>query len=743
MGGWILRVRTRNAGQRILGNGTSNARQRRQPFCAAAFGLGLVTFAAPFDAAANPEGGTVVGGSATLSADGKVTTIDQSSDRVIIDWRTFDIEVGETTRFNQPGADSIALNRVLDNTPSRILGTLSANGQVWLVNPAGVMFGPNAKVDVNSLVVTTADIANDDFLKGADPFDFSIPATDPAAAIINEGGISIGDYGLAALVAPHVRNDGLIVGRAATVVLAGAETFTVDLYGDNVLTFAATGTLAKTLRTTGPVIENAGTIDVGGGTVLLTATAAAGLVEGAINIDGITEAARIRDDGGRIVLDGGTLSTAAGEAGANGGAIAIAAATVIATAGSRLDADGRGTGDGGTIGLFAGSHLGFAATTTARGGESGGDGGRVATLSAGTLLAKPDLDVSGGGGKAGGWRIETETANVVSADHYLLRPAKIGVAPGDGRSRVSAASIDAANGDIDVTVPRNLVINAPITAGNDVTLTARFIDAHEAIDVDKTLTLIAESVETHRDGGLTGGKIVINSQATPSHPDGGGTVSLDVATAEYLLIGVEADENIPFRKIEIRGATDLTVGDGSAQSGIRGGRVDVAVDGDLTLDGRIVATDTGTAIVVVTDRFLNNVGAGGLDAENGRWLIYSVDPAQDRLNGLAVTEVIFSASFESTPPESAPNGANVVFFEATLDDPRPAPFAFEPPENVLNEITRPVTINSGQVSRSASEALSAPTQNVYRAPPPAAAGESTLFFASEGNSQLWGLGGGQ
>ncbi|MGD8886754.1 MAG: filamentous hemagglutinin N-terminal domain-containing protein, partial [Gammaproteobacteria bacterium] len=99
-------------------------------------------------------------GSASLSTSGNTMQIDQHSDRVQLNWQTFNIGRENTVRFNQPSSSSTALNRVFDPNanPSRILGNLIANGQVYLINRNGIVFGEGARVDVNSLVASTLDI---------------------------------------------------------------------------------------------------------------------------------------------------------------------------------------------------------------------------------------------------------------------------------------------------------------------------------------------------------------------------------------------------------------------------------------------------------------------------------------------------------------------------------------------------------------------------------------------------------
>jgi filamentous hemagglutinin family protein len=91
-------------------------------------------------ALAGPAGGTVVDGTAAISQAGNVTNINQSSNRAVINWQGFSIGAKETVNFNQPGTTAATLNRVIGNEASVISGALNANGQVFIVNSAGVLF---------------------------------------------------------------------------------------------------------------------------------------------------------------------------------------------------------------------------------------------------------------------------------------------------------------------------------------------------------------------------------------------------------------------------------------------------------------------------------------------------------------------------------------------------------------------------------------------------------------------------
>ena len=189
-------------------------------------GIALALLLGSSTALAAPQGGQVAAGNATISYSGKKTDIHQSTDKAIIDWRSFNIDADEHTQFHQPNSSAFTLNRVNDTDASRIRGKLSANGNIAIINPNGIYFGKNATVDVNSLIATTADIDNDRFMRGELRFD---KPGNPEAAIINEGAITAREAGLVGLVAPNVLNNGTITARMGTVQLASGDSFTVDL----------------------------------------------------------------------------------------------------------------------------------------------------------------------------------------------------------------------------------------------------------------------------------------------------------------------------------------------------------------------------------------------------------------------------------------------------------------------------------------------------------------------------------
>ena len=162
-------------------------------------------------AQANPVGGVVTTGSASVSTSANKTNVTQKSEDVVINWSSFNIGSGQTTQFYQPNAQAIAVNRVGGANASQILGTLDANGRVVLINGNGVLFGKGAQVNVGSLIATTTDGSDSDVLSGK-----FTQAGKQNASVINDGAITAAGGGTVALVAPNVSNTGTVNAKLGT-----------------------------------------------------------------------------------------------------------------------------------------------------------------------------------------------------------------------------------------------------------------------------------------------------------------------------------------------------------------------------------------------------------------------------------------------------------------------------------------------------------------------------------------------
>ncbi len=335
---------------------------------------------------AEPIGGVIAAGTGVVNPEiGQTTTIDQTSGRLIVDWQSFGVSANERVEFNQPNADAIALNRILSGAPSMIAGQITANGRVFLLNADGIVFTSTANIDVNSLLATTMDIANADFM--ADNFVFDQPGT-VGAAIVNEGAINAASAGLIAFVAPNVENAGLLRANLGKVVLASGEAFTLDFFGDNLVAFAAS---AASGAKTGS-INVSGDIEAPDGSIILTASAARDFINTVINVESDLVADSASMVGGKIILSGGENSeiNIAGDleaTGRDGGEIDIEGGVVAIASTARLLADAdQGMGDGGAIRVNSFERTDFAGLASVEPGASSGQGGDIAITSDGLVI---------------------------------------------------------------------------------------------------------------------------------------------------------------------------------------------------------------------------------------------------------------------------------------------------------------------------------------------------------------------
>jgi filamentous hemagglutinin family protein len=422
--------------------------------------LSLLTASAGLQAQ-GPAGGTVRAGDARITGEGTSSTqIEQLSDRAVIDWRSFSIGAGDRVIFLQPSDRAATLNRVTGEQVSLILGTLDANGRVLLINPNGIVFGGGAQVNVGSLIATTSNVSNANFMAGRLVFD---GAGRPGAGIRNAGAITAREGGLVALVAPHVRNDGLIAARLGRVVLGAADTFTVDLYGDALINLALSEANAGQLRAldgqpVASLVSNAGRIETDGGqTILMTARGAKHVLDELINMSGTIKADTALEQNGRILLlaeggkvgvtgtlaaqgrTGGTIEVLGEQVHLGGSAVldasgAAGGGTVhvgggfqgkgdtyrsretIVDAGAALRANAAREGQGGEVVVWSDGHTRFEGAVEARGGAAGGDGGRLEVSGKGTLDFLGQADASAVNGRAGSLLLDPTFMNIGAAE---------------------------------------------------------------------------------------------------------------------------------------------------------------------------------------------------------------------------------------------------------------------------------------------------------------------------------------
>lgn len=526
---------------------------RLSPLCLL---LGLATIQPPAQATELPQGGSVVLGEGSIQApDGRQLVIDQRSGKLAIDWQRFDVGAGNRVTFRQPGADAVALNRVLGSDGSRILGQLEANGRVFLINPNGILFGAGAQVDVGALVASTLDLSNEDFAAGR----YRFRGEAAPAQVLNLGRMTAADGGAVALLGGSVINQGVIGARLGTVALAAGRQITLDFAGDGLLRVQVDEGLA------GALADNRQLVQADGGTVLMTAAAGDALLQTVVNNSGVIEARSLGEKNGRISLQGGegdgsraqvagTVDASGWGEGEHGGEIAItgrgvelAGATVDAAgsagggrirvggdwqgggelaraghttvdAASALRADAIDLGDGGSVVLWSEEHTDFRGKLSARGGSAGGDGGSAEVSSRGLLGFDGAVDMGATAGQRGS---------------LLLDPRNVTIAAAGASNSSSSGGVFSPTGDnavINTTALSNALATADVTVttggsgsqAGDITVASSFgWTSTRSLTLSASRDIVfAPGVVVSRDG--AGGNLTLRAD---SGGNGTGTVS--------------------------------------------------------------------------------------------------------------------------------------------------------------------------------------------------------------------------
>ncbi len=502
------------------------------------------------NAYANPTGAQVVAGNINISTPSAGNlVVNQGSDKAIINWKNFDILNGESTKFVQPSSNSVALNRITDGNPTQILGSLSANGKLMVVNPSGVFFGKDSRVDVAGLIASTADTTDADFLAGK--VNLSV-AGKADAAIINKGTITAADGGLVALVAPSVRNDGVIQANLGTVALASAQTASVDFYGDNLYSFA----LDKEATATASGVDNSGIVSVGSGKVLMTAKVAKGVVDNVINNTGIIEASSAHMEGGTVVLDGGDgnvkLSGKINASGKTGGKVTVtgenitlAAADINASgkngggsvkiggdyqgggtlahakkvsvdSDSKIDVSATDTGNGGTSVVWSDEVTDFNGSILGTGGVNGGNGGLAEVSSHGDLGYNGTADLHAFAGEAGTLLLDPNNLYIGAfVDHFFGTDHYVNFAPIAATLQGGTNVVESAINNVSLLADLvwsgigSLTINAGATAVIEADIRSSFAGASTKGAV--TINAANSLQMGNADISTKGGKITVNT----------------------------------------------------------------------------------------------------------------------------------------------------------------------------------------------------------------------------------------
>jgi len=606
---------------------------------------------------AGPTGGQVVAGQAGIAQTPGRTTVTQGTDRAAIDWQQFNVGSQHTVQFVQPAPSSWTLNRVVGPDPSVIAGRVQANGGVAIVNQSGVVFAGGAQVDVGSLIASAAGITNQNFMAGRMVFD---QAPRPGARVENHGTITVADRGLAALVGPGVANSGVIRARLGRVALGAAETYVLDLAGDGLIGIDVTQAVRAAPEGGAALVTNSGVIEAPGGSVLLSAHAASGLVEDLVRQTGTISAQTVGDrtgqvalraEGGGVRLDGTIDAT--GGAGQRGGSVALQASGGVTVAGTaRVDASGgagggrvlvgttgRGrdqrmaarttveqgaviradatqAGAGGEILVNSAERTEMRGTLSARGGAAGGDGGFAEVSGQQALLISGIIDLGAPSGTPGELLIDPQNIIVSNATNPGV-PGGEDVAgspettPGATFNAtmggdtdwlvVRTDAITGFNGTVTLNASRDIIVEDAITKTNGQgglgLLAGRNVTIDAAISVDGALTLTGTTGSITIDANLRATSLTMTA-GTGIIQSGGNIRHREAATTPLTLAATTAAGGITLDQAQ-NGWLSVTFaapGAVAIHSGNTGGGT--AVDGVLTVAG----ASSGGSVVLSSGR---------------------------------------------------------------------------------------------------------------------------------------------
>lgn len=603
------------------------------------------------DAGALPTNGQITAGNGSISQSGNTMTVTQGSDRMAATWNTFNIGSSATVNFVQPSSSSVALNRVTSGDASQIFGQLNANGQVYLINPSGILFGAGSAVNVGGLLASTLNISDANFMAGKNAFELQ----GASGSVVNQGNITAADGGYVALLGAQVRNEGNIVARLGSVVLAAGEKMTLDFNGDGLINVEVSN------ATLNASVVNQGLLRADGGAVIMTARATDAMLSEVVNNSGVIEARSLQNRNGSILLDGGdsgvvansgTLNVSGVNAGESGGSARMLGQYVGVYDGSRIDASGDtgggtvlvggnyqgsgtehqadavymgsnasikadalGSGNGGTVVLWSTGSTRFQGDISAQGSGASGRGGIVET-------SGHDLEVGGlvhlgaASGIGGSWLIDPFNINITNAANASGASGGPNFTSSAGaNSNLSSATLNASlseGANIQVTT------NASVGSGGDINV----LDNVQAVG-NASLTLQAHRsiiMTNHTISNAVGKSLNVSLIANVGNT-GNGTITLtnsSISTNGGNLTSSSNTVNISGSTIDAGGGS-ITMLANQANTSVStdafvvtgGSRIVTTGSGSISIDGSTLGSGNGTR-VFSTNNTIAATGTGNL-----------------------------------------------------------------------------------------------------------------------------------
>ncbi|RXJ87206.1 filamentous hemagglutinin N-terminal domain-containing protein [Arcobacter sp. CECT 8985] len=595
---------------------------------------------------AAPSGGVVTSGSANISANGTTTNITQHTNKVTINWNKFNIASNETVNFKQPSSSSIALNRVVGNEKSIINGALNANGQVWLLNSNGILFGKSAKINTAGFLGTTRQLSDSDFNAGNYNF-----KGDSQESVINLGEIQSADNSYVALLAKNVENDGTIKVVKGKVHLVGANDVSINLNGNSLVNLKVNKGLLDSL------VKNSGAVYAKGGEIYLTTNAVNELLKGVVNNTGILEANSFEDFKGKVALSsiGGdivnsgsikvsSLDSKAGKITLQADKITLENSTILDASGATqggeiyvgggfqgkdntlynaldvqvdngafIDASATSTGAAGQIVFWSDKLMRFAGLIKATGGNISGDGGEVEVSGKERLWFLGKTDLISSNGKNGSLLLDPGTITIVDGSSGQTgTPSDWSDNNVYGSYVIPETVLESLTGDVVLTANTDIIIED--LSDNELTLSAsnmRFYSNDETRPTSAGGILMKDINDTIFLNQGSGHELVFQGGNMSSAPESASIYLGNIKTSGANVI-FNTKRSRAATPIKVKGTVFTNGGNITATPGTRFGInnsdvVDIYFDGLVkTSGGNFTSNMTGDVYMI-----------GGLDVGSG------------------------------------------------------------------------------------------------------------------------------
>ncbi|MDY4340859.1 MBG domain-containing protein [Xanthomonas sp. LF07-6] len=507
--------------------------------------------AAPAHASGVPSLSSATG--ATVSQNGGTLQIDQNAAKAVLNWNSFNVGKDASVVFVQPSSSAVALNLIDASRGASVIdGSLRANGNVFLINSAGILFGNHAQVNVGGLVASSLGLAGDDDIG------YLLARGDHgAASVVNQGSIRAGNGGSVNLVGNHVANRGSISADGGAIRLLSADQVKVTMDAAGAIGMQMVAAASQSVDGAAAAVENSGTLRANGGQILLQA-GSTGLSQLLVNNTGALEATGIDTSGGsvRLVGSGGDVASSGriDVSGTHGGSVQLLSDGAVSVAG-RIDASG--TAAGGSVriggGYQGGEQLQHASAATVADGAlldasatGQGNGGSIVVWSDGHTAVHGALRANAAGSGSGGL-LETSGHTV---DFSGIAVGAKGAGPG------SAGTWLVDPEDLTVDSAAASTISGALNGGTNV-------------------TLLTSSTNASGPGTVSNGSGDINVNAAIGW-SGNSTLTLDAYHSIYLNAAVTATGNTAGLVLNYGGYTD---------NGTVGGTGDYYVNTPVSLGG--------------------------------------------------------------------------------------------------------------------------------------------------------------